>query len=476
MKLAHKIIFANTLRIIAIILVAAVSYHEFDILLAMLRFVEIPHTLHASILKIRLLEKNYFLYKDDTALPGIKNEIQKSYPRIDGIKSNIIKVMGDENLEKLRLNLRRYEEAIAEMEKADNNGRNIEKARKAVREAGRKLRLSSEQMVRLERQEVNNIVAASKRALLLSFFGLIIFIAIMSSYMFFSRMFRNLRRIERTANSISEGNFIKIEEKIPKNELGSAMAAINKMCEELKTGSEQLIQARKLASLGTLTAGVAHELGNPLNNISMVAQTYLELYDHLSDKDRVDYVKTVLEESERIRRIVQDLLGFSRSKERDFRISDINDLMRSSLKLVQNMLDVSGIATKLDLQDKLPPVFVDENKIREVLVNLITNAIHSMSAGDTIFLRTNFAKDKNHIITEVEDTGKGIRPEFLAHIFDPFFSTRGTEGTGLGLSISYGIIKKHKGTINVRSTVGVGTAFTIELPIHTTKEGNNGRP
>ncbi len=339
MKLVHKIIFANALRVIAIILAAVLCYHEFDILLTRLHFVQIPNTLDETFLEIRLLEKNYFLYKDDTTLPHIKMAIQKSYPIIDGIKSNLIKVMGDENFEKLLLSLRRYEEAIVKMETAVNSRRNIEEARKNVRKAGKTLRLCSEQMVMLERQEVNNIVSASKRALLLSFLGLIIFIAIMSSYMFFSRMFRNLKRIERTANSISEGNFEKIEGKIPKNELGSAMTAINKMCEELKIDNELLIQSRKLASLGTLTAGVAHELGNPLNNISMLAQTYLELYNHLSDEDRVDYVKKVLDESERISRIVHDLLDFSRTRESDFRIFNINDLIRSSLKLVQNMLE-----------------------------------------------------------------------------------------------------------------------------------------
>ncbi|MFZ0450696.1 MAG: ATP-binding protein [Desulfatiglandaceae bacterium] len=467
MKLVHKIILANTLGIISIILVAAFSYHEFDLLLAKLRFVEIADSLNASFLQMRLSEKNYFLYKDDAALPRIRKDIQESYLTIESMRPNIIKAIGDENFEKLQLDLKRYEETVAKVGKTDERSKDTKIAEKTVREAGRTLRLFSERMVRVERQEVNNIISASKRTLL-SFFGLVIFVAIMSSYLFFSRMFRNLRRIERTANSISDGNFANIEGKIPKNELGSAMAAINAMCEELKTGQEQLIQSRKLASLGTLTAGVAHELGNPLNNISMVAQTYLELLEHLSEEDKVDYVKTILEESERIRRIVQDLLDFSRTKERNFRVSDINDVVRRSLKLVQNMLDVSGIETKLTLQDKLPPVFIDEDKIREVLVNLLTNATYAMSAGDTVWFRTNLAEDKNHIVIEIEDTGKGIPSEFLAHIFDPFFSTKGTEGTGLGLSISYGIIKKHKGTIVARSTVGIGTTFTIELPVYTT--------
>jgi two-component system NtrC family sensor kinase len=475
MKLVHKIILANTIGIISIVLVAAFSYHEFALLLAKLRFVEIADTLNASFLEMRLSEKNYFLYKDSSSLPSIKKQVQESYLTIESMRPNIVRAIGDLNFEKLHLNLKRYEKAIEKVGETPEQSSDTTDIETAVREAGRALRLFSEQMIRAERQDVNTIIAASKGTLL-SFFGLVIFVAIMSSYLFFSRMFKNLRRIERTANSISEGNFVKIEGKIPKNELGSAMAAINSMCEELKTGHEQLIQSRKLASLGTLTAGVAHELGNPLNNISMTAQTYLELVDHLSNEEKMDYMKTVLDESERIRRIVQDLLDFSRTKERDFTISDINKVMKNSLKLVQNMLDVSGIKTKLELQENLPPVFIDENKIREVLVNLLTNAIHAMSAGDTVFLRTNLAESKGPIVIEIEDTGKGIPPEFLARIFDPFFTTKGTEGTGLGLSISYGIIKKHKGAIKVRSKVGTGTTFTIELPTYTTKEVINGRP
>jgi two-component system NtrC family sensor kinase len=475
MKLVHKIILANSLGIIAIILVAGFSYHEFDLLLAKLRFVEIADTLNASFLTMRLSEKNYFLYKDAEAVPLIEKQIQEEYLTIERMRPSIVKAIGDEKYKRLQLELGRYEKAISGIRKIDESGKDRDKIERDIREAGRALRLFSASMVRAERREANNIISASKRTLL-SFFGLVILVAIMSNYFFFSRMFKNLRRIERTANSISEGNFIKIQGKIPENELGSAMKAINAMCEELKTGHEQLIQSRKLASLGTLTAGVAHELGNPLNNISMVAQTYLELFEHLSNEDKVDYVRTVLEESERIRKIVQDLLDFSRTKERNFRVSDMNDVVRRSLRLVQNMLDVSGIETALTLQENLPPVFIDEDKIREVLVNLVTNAIHAMSSGDTIFLRTNLADDENHILISIKDTGKGIPPELLGHIFDPFFSTKGTEGTGLGLSISYGIIKKHKGKIDVKSTVGQGTTFTIELPIYEIKEGENEWP
>jgi len=473
MKLVHKIIFANTIGIISIILVATFSYHEFNLLSAKLRFVEIADRLNASFLEMRLSEKNYFLYKDKSALPLIKNRIQESHLIIEDMRSNIVNVIGESNFMELQLNLDRYDKAIEEVKDITGNSNNLNAIESTVRDAGRTLRIFSEQIVRIERREANDIIAASKSTLL-SFFALIIFVAIVSSHLFFSRMFKNLRRIERTANAISKGNFVKIEGKIHNNELGSAMAAINSMCEELETGHEQLIQSRKLASLGTLTAGVAHELGNPLNNISMTAQTFLELIDTLSREDHIDFMTKVLDETERIRRIVQDLLDFSRAKEVNFTVSDINTVLTGSLKLVQNMFNVSGIETRVQLQADLPPVYIDENKIREVLVNLLTNTIHATRVGDKVFLRTYLSDSGDRILIDIEDTGKGIAQEFLAHIFDPFFSTKGTEGTGLGLSISYGIVKEHKGTITVRSTVGVGTTFTIALPVYKPKEVING--
>jgi two-component system NtrC family sensor kinase len=472
MKLVHKIVLANTLGIISIILVAGFSYNKFNLVLTKLRFVQIADNLNATFLNMRLAEKNYFLYDDDS-VPGESRKLfQQSFYMIEQMDPDIVKAIGESNFEHLKLNLKRYEAAIARLGLIDKKSKSAKKAEISVRDTGKQLRLFSENMVNIERQEVNGIIATSKKTLLI-FFGLIILVAIVSNYLFFSRMFKNLRRIEKTANLISEGTFVQIKDNIPQNELGSAMIAIDSMCKELQTRHEQLIQSRKLASLGTLTAGVAHELGNPLNNISMVAQTYLEVYDHLSSEDRLDYMKTVLNETDRIKKIVQNLLDFSRTKETDFRVTDINDVLRSSLKLVQNMLDVSGMKTKLKIQENLPPVFIDEDKIREVFVNILSNSIHAMSAGNSISLSTRFAEDKKNIIIEIEDTGKGIPAELLGHIFDPFFTTKGMEGTGLGLSISYGIIKKHRGAINVKSEVGVGTTFTISLPIYRMKEGLN---
>jgi two-component system NtrC family sensor kinase len=275
-----------------------------------------------------------------------------------------------------------------------------------------------------------------------------------------------LREIEGLAVSISKGNFKKIEDIKSNDEIGSVIGAINIMSEELKNRQEEIIQSKKLASLGILTAGVAHELTNPLNNISMVAQNFIEMYDSLSRDQRIGLMDKVEEETKRIEGIVRNLLDFAKPKVADLKEADINNTIRKAVKLMQNTLDISNIELNLSLDPSIQHVFIDEPQIQQVLVNLIVNAIQAMSPGGKLFIKTRACESKSAVIIEVGDNGKGIPPEFLPHIFDPFFSTKGVGGTGLGMSISYGIIKNHKGNIKVESTVDVGTTFTIELPVY----------
>jgi signal transduction histidine kinase len=251
------------------------------------------------------------------------------------------------------------------------------------------------------------------------------------------------------------------------------MKAINSMSTELKNREEIITQSKKLESLGILTAGVAHELGNPLNNIAMIAQTYAEVYDSLNREDRIDYMNKVEEETDRIKEIVKNLLDFSRPKKPVLKEAEINSVIKKTLKFVQNMLHICCIEVRLVLQEGLPHVYIDEPEIQEVFVNLITNAIHAMSPRCELSITTRLADDEAYVAIDVEDTGRGIPPEALPYIFDPFFTTKGVEGTGLGLSVSYGIVKSHQGRIQVRSEVGVGTTFTVELPVYKEREGKD---
>jgi two-component system NtrC family sensor kinase len=462
MKIVHKVMLGNIINIIFIALIYIVAFQFLELMLAKLQFVEIADDLNASFLGMRLSEKNFFLYGNPSVLKEIEAELDDSIASISSMQENIIRAVGDGKFEELRRSVEEYKEVIQKAEASNASDVNMQKT---VRESGRKLREFSAKIVSLERKKVNDILSHSKKVLFY-FFCVIILVAMAATYLFFSKFLSSLKSIEKTATCISQGDFCKVEGNITGDELGSVMTAINSMSEELDSRYEQIVQSRKLASLGILTAGVAHELGNPLNNIALVAQSYIELADHLSKEETVSYMKTIEEETERIEKIVQDLLHFSKPKKANFKETDINRVVEKSLKLVRNMLHVSGIEAKLDLHEGLPQVYIDENRIQEVLINLIINAIQVLSPGGLVIVSTSLEEKGDYVVIEVRDTGAGILPEHLPHIFVPFFSTKGVRGTGLGLSVSYGIIKNHNGNMRVESKVNVGTTFFIELPVY----------
>jgi two-component system NtrC family sensor kinase len=460
-RVEHRILLSSAFNVALIVLIGFFAIQNLNLVLTKLRFVEIADDLNASFLEMRLSEKNYFLYKDESALFDIKSKIDKTVESIDSMSSDISRAIGEDNLKLLKTYLARYSQVVQAVRR---KGRTPQLQRE-LRTAGKKLKEFSEATTLLERKRVNNIITTSKTILFYSFWG-ILFFAIVGSHLISQRIVKSLRKIEGLALSISQGNFRKIEEVKSGDEFGSLMTAINRMSEELSHREEQILQSKKLASLGILTAGVAHELTNPLNNISMIAQTYSDIYDKLGREERIEFMDKIEGETERLKEIIKNLLDFSKPKEANPKEADINVVIANTLALVQNMLDISNIDTKLNLKEPLPKVFIDEHQIQQVLVNLLTNAVQAMSSGGKLFLSSRLGREGASVEVTVMDSGKGISPEFLPHIFDPFFSTKGEGGTGLGLSVSYGIIKNHGGDIRVESKVGVGTTFTVELPIY----------
>ncbi len=209
---------------------------------------------------------------------------------------------------------------------------------------------------------------------------------------------------------------------------------------------------------------MAHELGNPLNNISLIAQTYISLYDLLGDDDKKNYMEDVYTQSERIKKIVENLLDFSRQKKQELQDIQVGDLVQRSLGLVANQLKISKVRHTVTIADHLPMVAVDPPQIQQVLVNLFINAIQAMEGGGELFIAASYDPEPDMVILTVRDTGTGIKKEILPNIFDPFFTTKSTKGTGLGLSVSYGIIRQHHGEISVESQEGRGTTFIIKIP------------
>ena len=467
MKIENKIILSNVFNIGLILLIGFFAMQNLNLMLTKLRFVEIADDLNASFLEMRLSEKNYFLYHDESALLEIKEKIDSTEKSIAAVSNDISRAIGQQNLDLLQSHLSEYSEAIDEVKTNISHDVRIDAK---LRAKGRGLREFSNTITSLERKGVNHIISRSKNVLFYSFWA-ILASAVIVSHFISQRILRSLRDIQRLAKSISQGNFHKIEGNMPADEFGTVIAAINSMSEELRNREEELIQSKKLASLGILTAGVAHELTNPLNNISMIAQNYQEFYDVLSEANRIELMKKIEGEAERIEEIVRNLLDFSKPKEAKLEERDINETVRKSLELMQNTLDISNVEVSTELGQGLPRVYIDDHQIQQVLVNLIVNAVHAMEHGGVLKLATRAGEDGQTVKVDVIDTGKGIAPEFLSHIFDPFFSTKGVGGTGLGLSVSYGIIKNHKGNIRVESTVGAGTTFTIELPVYNKSTG-----
>jgi two-component system NtrC family sensor kinase len=466
MKIENRIVLSNVFHIALLLLIGVFAMQNLNAMLTKLRFVEIADDLNASFLEMRISEKNYFLYGDKSALQEIRDKINNTLDTIESVEDDITRAIGHDNLLKLKSYLTSYSSAV---EKTRKNAGPKTRMETALRAEGKQLREFSGTITRLERKRVNNIISSSKRILFYSFWA-ILATAVLVSHYISQKILRSLREIEKLAKSISAGKFHGVINKVPADEFGSVINAINSMSEELRTREEELIQSKKLASLGILTAGVAHELTNPVNNISMIAQNFIEYYDYMKKENKLDLMKKVEHETERIGEIVNNLLDFSKPKAAYLKESDINETVREALKLMQNTLDISNIETNISLAEGLPCVNIDDHQIEQVLVNLILNAVQATEPGGRISLKTMSSENGEMVKVEISDTGRGISPEFLPHIFDPFFSTKGVGGTGLGLSVSYGIIKNHNGNIKVESTVGAGTTFTIELPVYE-KEG-----
>jgi two-component system NtrC family sensor kinase len=221
-----------------------------------------------------------------------------------------------------------------------------------------------------------------------------------------------------------------------------------------------LVLAERLSSLGELTAGVAHELRNPLAGIKINTQMLSRKKD-LPEIERQLLVSSV-EGIEKIQKIVDDMLHFAKPKAAHFKEEEINEVVEKSLDILQTKLKKGNITSVFEPGKGLPRVRVDIHQIQQVLINLMLNAIQAMEKGGTLTIRT-FLKNGDGVGIEVRDTGTGIPTAHLKKIFDPFFTTK-SDGTGLGLSISAKILENHGATLDVISEEGRGSAFTICFP------------
>ncbi len=247
---------------------------------------------------------------------------------------------------------------------------------------------------------------------------------------------------------------------------------IKQTYERLQETQRRLSRSEKLAGIGTLAAGVAHEINNPLASVASCAEGLMDRMDNVDFKSKddeevfPDYLKTIFDETYRCKAIISKLLDFSRRQVPVFGKVTVNVLVANVVKLIGRQKELEKLSIELNYSSESIIIYGDVNQLQQVLLNIILNAIDATAGGGKIKITTIGVNNYAQII--FEDTGCGIAPDNLDKVFEPFFSTKSPgKGTGLGLSICYGIIEEHKGKISVSSNgIGKGAAFTISLPVY----------
>lgn len=316
-----------------------------------------------------------------------------------------------------------------------------------------------------------------------------VIVAILVANFLAGRISRPLREMKKTAQQIAAGDYSRDIAVRSGDEVGELADSFNRMTgkllsvqDELKRWGEtleekveertakikemqkQLVHAEKMASVGKLAAGVAHEINNPLTGILTNSSLLLEEFKEGSRE--YEDIKAIVDETIRCREIVKGLLDFSRQTEPKKALADINGLIETVVVLVQNQVAFQDIRIKKDLAPSLPRIMVDKDQISQVFMNIVLNAAEAMPRGGELNIQSEAGEGA--VLIKFADTGCGIDKEHIGRLFDPFFSTK-EKGTGLGLSISYGIVERHGGTIEVESKPGRGSIFVVKLPVPMSK-------
>jgi two-component system NtrC family sensor kinase len=249
-----------------------------------------------------------------------------------------------------------------------------------------------------------------------------------------------------------------------KGELDVLGRSFNNMVNTLHRTQEELLNKEKLASMGQLAAGIAHQINNPLGSILLFADT---LHQEAGEKDRHrEDLKMIVQETLRCKKIVSDLLNFARQQDVLAQESDVHEILQQAIDSVSHQQSFAQVQIVRNFASDLPHIQADPFQLTQVFVNLLNNSTEAMPQGGTIRIETRGTDHQQAVEIVVTDTGHGIPEENLGKVFTPFFTTKPLgKGTGLGLSIVYGIIKMHRGQISVKSQLGKGTTFTIILPI-----------
>ena len=451
-------------------IIIALNYHNFQSLSRSMQFFEIAEELNKNLLEMRRYEKNYFLYRQGfnyeenvTYANQLTLTLQREHP-------SLVEAIGQRNYDHFVEYVNDYAGLMARLHQSVCETENCVPLQEKIRGVGQNLMVLADQLVTNERLTISRLLQHMIPLPLISLLFLLILLAFVIFYIG-EKVIRPLARITRESEAVAQGKFQRIT---PyggdKNEIHHLVAAINRMMSELEKRQEQLIQSRKIASIGTLTAGVAHEINNPINNLSLTLEALIEDGENMDGSERQQLYQQAMDQADRTSEIVKNLLEFSRASHPKAEDIDLEELVDKTARLLNNEMELNNIRFVKEVSGPLPRLHLDKGGLQQVLLNLFINSVHAMQKDGELKVVLGPNENPNEIRLDVIDTGPGIPEEYIDQVFDPFFTTKSEgEGTGLGLSVSYTIIKKNGGRMEVHSKPGEGACFSIMLPANSGK-------
>jgi len=447
----------------SVTIMAFVSYDDLVTTEKKIGILELSYNIHNNILESRRHEKNYFLYGNEDSLYENITMIQKAIEIGEKITNRDENLSINPKLKNLENNMLLYTKNIYELldiQKTDID--NYKSITEEIRHYGKIITEISEDIVNFEKTQIHSMVSLL-RDQLISWSSLAIFIGIILSILIVYFIFKPLSVIKKATEAIARGRFITIEVVNTRDEIQQVMEAFNIMVSELERRQDQLIQAEKLSSLGTLTAGVAHQLNNPLNNISTSCQIAIDEFASGDAPLLTRMLHNIDQETLRARDVVKSLLEFSRTQDFSLRKASLAEVAHKAVLLAKSQVP-PNINVSIAIPENLA-IPMDVQRMQEVFINMIINAAQAIDRQGQITIAATADAAAKEVVIEINDTGQGIPEKNQAKIFDPFFTTKEEgQGTGLGLSVVYGIIQQHRGNITVQSSPGRGTSFFIRLP------------
>ncbi len=418
----------------------------------------------------RRFEKNYFLY--GTNLDDSLQQVRLADDILEKNSEKMVVVVGKQPFAAMVHHINTYEELLSKLQELDkqrprNAPPQFNQIEDELRKHGAEMVAAAENLLARERQSVNDMLYLSKRGPML-FLLLLLVLMIYSANFIARQMIRPLKVLMDATQRIAEGDITTpiMPVRRYRDEFTELSIAMNSMMHQLSQRQEQLIRAHKLKAVGTLTAGVAHELNNPINNIMLTASMLQEDYSAIDDTERLDMINDLVEQAGRSQKIIKNLLEFAREREIDTSLYQIDEILEESLQLVTNQLKLYKVKIERRFASNLEPISGDKQQLVQVFLNLALNAIDAMPTGGTLIIETGAIREGGYLKIDFMDSGSGIPDHVKPHIFDPFFTTKPQgKGTGLGLSVSLGIVRRHEGDIRVSSQMNRGSTFTVLLPV-----------